>query len=188
MRHTTAIALALLCGLTAAADAATIKFSTTLGPEAAGATGSGYAKVRWDTDLLKLDITTEFSGLTGTTTVAHIHCCTATPGAGTVGVALTPGTLPAFPVGVTGSFYQTSLDLSLPTTFTTTFTNNFGGGTVTGAQAALLQGLMDGQAYFNVHTTAFPGGEIRGFMVPEPVLLLLGAGLTGAVARHRLRR
>ena len=35
-----------------------------------------------------------FSGLSGTTTVAHIHCCTASPGTGTIGVAVTPVTLP----------------------------------------------------------------------------------------------
>jgi hypothetical protein len=40
----------------------------------------------------------------------------------------------------------------------------------------------------NIHTTQFPGGEIRGFLdaVPEPAawaLMLLGFGLAGGAAR-----
>jgi hypothetical protein len=38
------------------------------------------------------------------------------------------------------------------------------GGTTAGAEAALLAGLEAGQAYLNIHTTMFPGGEIRGFL------------------------
>ncbi len=60
------------------------------------------------------------------------------------------------------------------------------------ASAALLSGLEAGRAYFNVHSTAFPGGEIRGFMqpVPEPAtwgLMALGMAAVGAVARRRRR-
>jgi len=36
------------------------------------------------------------------------------------------------------------------------------GGTAAGAEAALVGGLAAGQAYFNIHTSPFPGGEIRG--------------------------
>lgn len=39
------------------------------------------------------------------------------------------------------------------------------GGTVPGAEAALLTGLLAGQAYLNIHTTMFPGGEIRGVLL-----------------------
>ena len=38
------------------------------------------------------------------------------------------------------------------------------GGTTASAAAALLAGLEAGQAYLNIHTTMFPGGEIRGFL------------------------
>ncbi len=37
-----------------------------------------------------------------------------------------------------------------------------------------------GEAYLNIHTTAFPGGDIRGFLVPVPEpasLILLGSAL-----------
>jgi hypothetical protein len=81
-------------------------------------------------------------------------------------------------------------DDALGSTYTAAFQNNLGGGTAAGAEAALLAGLQSGRAYFNVHTTAYPGGEIRGFLAaaPEPAtLLLLGGGLAGAVVRRRRR-
>ena len=42
-------------------------------------------------------------------------------------------------------------------------------------------GMVLEQSYLNIHTTSFPGGEIRGILVtPEAgTLLLLSAGLAG---------
>lgn len=52
------------------------------------------------------------------------------------------------------------------------------------AWAALLAGFDAGTTYLNIHTSAFPGGEIRGFLraptVPGPgTLALFGLGLAG---------
>ena len=190
MRHQfTCIALSVLAvSLAAPASAALLVFASPFAPEAAGATGTGSVRVTFDTNLHQLGISAKWSGLSGTTTVAHIHCCVAAPG--TFGVAVTPGTLPGFPVGVKAGTYNALLDLTQSTTFTNGFRNNFGGGTVTGAEAALLGGLRNGRAYFNIHTSAFPGGEIRGFLapVPEPeswALLIAGFGLVGGAMRRR---
>jgi hypothetical protein len=167
--------------------AAVYVFTTPLSPEAPGATGSGSAQVTLDTTARTLSVMTDWSGLSGLTTVAHIHCCVAAPG--TVGVAVTPGTFPGFPVGVSsGSYSSGALDLSNASTYTASFLTNFGGGTTEGAQAALLTGLQEGTAYLNIHTNTFPAGEIRGFLtaVPEPqswALMIVGFGLVGASMR-----
>jgi hypothetical protein len=64
------------------------------------------------------------------------------------------------------------------------------GGTVSTAFNALLAGLDANKAYMNIHTSAFPGGEIRGFLrlVPEPNSFMLAMmGLASLFTRHRKR-
>lgn len=49
------------------------------------------------------------------------------------------------------------------------------GNTIASAEMALAAGLESDMAYLNIHTTAFPGGEVRAFLipVPEPVSALI---------------
>jgi hypothetical protein len=192
-RSIAAAALGGLLGLSAlTADAAIIRYGSDLEAEAVGATGTGSVVVEYDDVEHTLRIIANWMGLTGLTSIAHIHCCTPQPGSGTAGVAVTPGTLPGFPTGLTAGTYTSPLiDLDLASSFTTTFVNTFGGGTIAGATNALLTGMAIGTAYFNVHTSVFPGGEIRGFLqkVPEagtlPLVLLSLAGWAGLRARRR---
>ena len=94
---------------------------------------------------------------------------------------------PSFPA-VTGGTYLEDFDLLDPSVYTASFLNNFGGGTVAGARDALLAGLETGRAYVNIHTSVFPGGEIRGNVVPEPATgWPVLAGLTGLARRRRGR-
>jgi hypothetical protein len=171
--------------------AATFIFDAPLTPEVPGATGSGSAQVTFDTEAQTLAITTDWTGLSGLTTVAHIHCCVAEPG--TAGIAVTAPTLPGFPTGVSSGSYSTILDLSLASTYSAAFLTNLGGGTVEGSAAALLEGLQTQTAYLNIHTNVFPAGEIRGFLsaIPEPstwAMMLLGFGFGGGAMRSRRRQ
>ena len=64
------------------------------------------------------------------------------------------------------------------------------GGTTDAAQAALEAGLLADHAYFNVHTSVNPGGEIRGDIapVPEPsTLALVGLGAAALLVLVRRR-
>jgi hypothetical protein len=150
--------------------------------------GTGDVTVFYDDAGHTLNIHATFADLTGTTTVAHIHCCVAPPG--TVAVAVTPGTLPGFPAGVTSGTYDTLIDLTDTASYTAGFLALFGG-TAAGAEAGLVAGMLAGEAYFNIHTSFRTGGEIRGFLqvVPEPATLTLFAfaafAAAGVARRHR---
>jgi hypothetical protein len=152
--------------------------------------GTGFAIVIFDDVAHLLTVHVTFSGLLGNTTVSHIHCCTATAGAGTAGVATAVPTFPGFPSGVTAGTYDATFDTTLASSWNPAFINAHGG-TPAGAEAFLFAGILDGKAYFNIHTSLFPGGEIRGFLrAPEPATLaLLCCGLLalGFVQRKRRR-
>jgi hypothetical protein len=162
------LALGLLFTFPFPATASTFTYATALAPEAVGATGTGSATVIYDDAAHTLSITTGWSGLSGNTTVAHIHCCVATAGTGTVGIAVTPGTLPGFPTGVQAGNYSVTLDLTNPSTYTASFLTSFGNGTAASGEAALVAGLNTGISYLNIHSSTFGGGEIRGFLTPVP--------------------
>lgn len=51
-----------------------------------------------------------------------------------------------------------------------------------------LANLLSQGLYINVHTTAYPGGEIRGQIIPEPATLTLLALGAAAVLRRRVSR
>jgi hypothetical protein len=190
-RSPSVIAATLLLGAVSAAQAHLIDMTGTFAPEAVGATGNGSLFLEWDMDGHTLWIDASFAGLSGNTTQSHIHCCTANPNAGTAGVALASnGILPGFPVGVKASHYQRLIDLSLNTSYSAGFLGG-AGGTAAAAETKLLNGLMAGTAYMNIHTATFGGGEIRAFVtvVPEPAsygMMMLGlAGIGGVLRRRR---
>ena len=141
--------------------------------------GTGTADVSYDSDARTLRVAIEFAGLTGTTTVAHIHCCVDPPG--NVGVASQVPTFPGFPAGVTGGAYDQTFDLALESSYSPDFLAGPGGGTAAGAEEALALGLAGGQAYVNIHSDYAPGGEIRGFLVPVPAALPLLLSAFGAL-------
>ncbi len=134
--------------------------------------GTGFARVILDTIAHTLEIYAEFAGLLAPTTVAHIHAPTALPFAGNVGIAVQPPTLSGFPAEVTAGTYLNTFDTSVSATYNTAYLTTYGFGDPLAAEAALLGDLMAGRAYFNIHTTAYPAGEIRGFFrAPAPIPL-----------------
>lgn len=152
--------------------------------------GTGSGSVTFDLDLKTMRIQATFDNLTGATTAAHIHCCTA-PGAN-AGVATITPTFTAFPLGVSSGSYDFSYDLTQATSYSAGFLSA-NGGTADGAMAALLSGAADGLAYFNLHTSTFGGGEIRGWLqaaaVPLPAAAwLFAGGLIGLLPRRFGRR
>jgi hypothetical protein len=102
------------------------------------------------------------------TTVSHTHAPTLVAFAGTAGVATTTPTFAGFPAGVTSGTFDNTLHMTLNSSYNPTYVTTHGGNT-TQAEADLFQSIADGKAYLNVHTSAYPGGEIRGFLVPAPV-------------------
>jgi hypothetical protein len=95
-------------------------------------TGTGKVEATLDTATKKLTYAVTYSGLTGPATMAHFHG-PAAPGANA------PPTVP------------------VPTSALASPMN--GDATLTDAQIADLKA---GKWYFNIHTAAHPGGEIRG--------------------------
>lgn len=145
--------------------------------------GQGFALVNYDDAANTLQVQILFAGLLGTTTASHIHAATTLPFQGTAGVATTTPNFAGFPLGVTSGSYSNTLNLALASSYNSAFVTA-NGGTVAGAQAALVGAMFDGKSYLNIHTTAVPSGEIRGFLtlVPEPstgALLLLSAAALG---------
>lgn len=154
--------------------------------------GTGEVDLNLDTTAQTLAGSIVFSGLTSTTTAAHIHCCLASPfltGAN-VGVATLVPAFPGFPLGVMSGTDNFLLHLDSASAYNPAFVTLQGG--LANAETSFIAGLIAGETYLNIHTNQFPGGEIRGFVrVPEPMttsLLVLGLAAAGFVSRRRRAR
>jgi hypothetical protein len=181
------------------ANAASV-FASTLGggnerPDPVPTTGAGSATAMLTGDAggYVLSYTLNFTGLTSDAVAGHIHYGIDPPGADPIeqtGPVVHPLDADFGAIGTEGGIsgqwrYD---DAELPLT------------------DALVDSLMDGELYFNVHSAAFTGGEIRGQItlvgngggdgdgdggaaIPLPPPLLLGLfGLTTAAWAARRRR
>jgi hypothetical protein len=166
MKHALiAAALALLPGVS---HAAVVNWSADLAPgnevpPVVGSNGTGSATGTLDTIGQILTWTIQWSDLTGPATGGHFH-----------GPAL-----PDANAGVQVNFGALS-GLTSP---------SIGGTLISQAQ---IDDLLAGLWYINIHTVMFPGGEIRGQVVPGQVplpaglpLMLTSAVLLAGLSRRR---
>ena len=107
-------------------------------PVATSATGKGLAVISADGSTVTYLVT--YSGLSGTANAAHIH----TGAVGANGGVILP--LAVGPSPMTGTLTATNFTPSGPVT----------------SFAQAVAAIRAGTTYFNIHTTANPGGEIRG--------------------------
>ena len=183
--------------LTMPATAAPVVFYTGMsGPQESppnASLGTGFASVTIDVVAHTMTVYADFTGLDGLTTAAHIHVING-PGdantADTLGpVATQTPSFLLFPLGVTQGQFTQTLDLTALGSYRAGFVTD-SGGTAATAEAALYAGIAEGRAYFNVHSSVFGGGEIRGFLTPapEPGTIGMFAAAVGALLLWRRKR
>ena len=191
MRKLSAVlAIGLAGAIATPAQAAVLTWTTNLSaaqevaPNISNSTATGFGMVQFDDTTNVLTLNLRWQGLTVGARAGHIHCCVASP-PGNVAVALDLFG-PLAGLGAAGSFNIVH-DLDLFNPFTSGFTAANGGSALSAMTA--LAGAMNaggGRAYYNIHTSTFPGGEIRGnLVVPEPATLSLLIGALGLLVAGR---
>ncbi|MBI5690343.1 MAG: CHRD domain-containing protein [Verrucomicrobia bacterium] len=139
-----------LGALAAKLPAQIVEFRAALTPQqevpATSSPASGSAILLYDVAANTFDLVVSITGMTNTATASHLHEAAAGSNGGVV-------------TNLGGEAAYTRSGSTLRATFRNV--------THGGDRLKLLQG----GAYFNIHSAQFPGGEIRGQLIPRPVRL-----------------
>jgi hypothetical protein len=149
--------------------------------------GSGVATAAFFNANNSIRLTGSFRNLTGLSLLGHLHCCASTTANGAQAIDFSEN--PGFELGVRNGSFDLTYDLLDATTYTAAFLAA-SGGTALGARDRLFSNFNNGLGYFNIHSTVFRGGELRGQLagIPEPAswgMMIVGFGLAGGAMRRR---
>jgi hypothetical protein len=106
-----------------------------------------------------ITFTLTFDQLSTNLTMAHLHFAPTKVGGGVMIWLCGGGGQPACPVATSGTITGTITAANV--------TGPSSQGISAGDLTSALEAVGEGNAYCNMHTTKFPGGEIRGQVVPE---------------------
>jgi CHRD domain/PEP-CTERM motif len=185
------IASGALIMATAPAYAATTFTSRLSGlseiPNANNSAGTGVATAAFFNANNSIRLTGSFQNLTGLSLFGHLHCCSSRTANGAQAIDFSEN--PGFQLDVRSGSFDLTYDLLDATTYTAAFLAA-SGGTARGARDRLFSNFNNGLGYFNIHSTVFRGGELRGQLagIPEPAswgMMIIGFGLAGGAMRRR---
>jgi len=150
----TALAVSML--VAAAAPSHTDRFSASLSganevpPINSAGTGNFQMTIRPDA----INFSLSFSDLSSPLSVAHLHFAPSKVAGGVMIFLCGGGGQPACPATTSGEITGTITAANV--------TGPAGQGITAGDLDSALEAVRDGLSYANMHTTMFPGGEIRG--------------------------
>jgi hypothetical protein len=140
-----------LCALLVHASAQVLELRATINQAQenppTGAPGTGTAIMLYDVAANKFDLMVSITGMTNAATASHIH---------------------EAPAGTNGGVVTNLGGEAVYTRSGNTLTATFRDVTHGGDKLRLIQG----GAYFNIHSAQFPGGEVRGQLIPRPKRLV----------------
>jgi CHRD domain/PEP-CTERM motif len=157
-------------------------------PNPNNSAGTGVATAAFFNSNNSIRLTGSFQNLSGLSLLGHLHCCSTRTANGAQAIDFSEN--PGFQLGVSSGSFDLTYDLLDAATYTAAFLTA-SGGTALGARDRLFSNLNNELGYFNIHSTVFRGGELRGQLVgvPEPAtwgLMIVGFGLVGGALRRRI--